>query len=153
VLINGVHRLTGALRVAGAADHRPALRQRIDLAFEVCLRAKRFATVKIGAPIPLAVPCIFLDISLQLLRLRQATLRETRVPTPARNFSKLPEHVVKKEREPDAFAAAFFSHQVHPVIPIAGAHQGQTVLAEFQSMLDRAHTMLVERGNFLGAIR
>src|SRR5204863_3535586 len=37
-LIDRVHRLTRALRVAGAADHRPALRQRIDLAFEVCLR-------------------------------------------------------------------------------------------------------------------
>src|SRR5437660_11955899 len=35
-LIDGVHVLTRALRIAGAADHRPALRQRIDLTFEVC---------------------------------------------------------------------------------------------------------------------
>src|SRR5438270_513923 len=70
----------------------------------------------------------------------------------ARYFSKLSEDVVKEEGEPDAFATAFFSHQVHPVVPIAGAHQGQTVLAEFQSMFDRAHAMLVKRGIFLGAI-
>src|SRR5438105_2773344 len=152
VLIDGIHGLTRALRVAAAADDRPALRQRIDLAFEICLRAERFTVVEIGAPILLAVPRIFLDVFLQLLRLGQATLREIRVPTPARNFSKLPEHVVKKKGEPDAFAAAFFSYQVHPVIPIAGAHQGQTVLAEFQSMLDRADAMLVKRGRFLGAI-
>src|SRR5204862_3992744 len=78
-LIDGVHGLTRALGIAGAADHRPALRQRIDLAFEVCLRAERFAVVEIGAPIPLAVPRIFLDVFPQLLRLSQATLRETHV--------------------------------------------------------------------------
>src|SRR2546430_13724917 len=96
-LIDGVHSLTRALRVAGAADYRPALRQRIDLAFEVCLRAERFAVVEIGAPIPLAVPRIFLDVFLQLFRLGQATLRETHVLTPARHFSKLPEHIAKKK--------------------------------------------------------
>src|SRR6476620_980615 len=133
-LIDGVHGLTRALGIAGAADHRPALRQRIDLAFEVCLRAERFAVVEIGAPIPLAVPRIFLDVFPQLLRLSQATLRETHVLTPARHFSKLPEHIVKKKGEPNTFATAFFSYQVHPVIPITGAHQGQTVLAELQSV-------------------
>src|SRR5205823_12656611 len=119
------------LRIACNAKNRQALRTLIDLPFEVCLRAERFSIVEIGAPIPLAVPRIFLDVFLQLLRPGQATLRETRVPTPARYFSKLPEHVVKKKGEPDTFAAAFFSHQVHPVIPITRAHQGQTVLAEF----------------------
>ena len=83
-------------------------------------------------------------------RQRSAKLASLR---PRANLGKLREHVVKEKGEPDTFAAAFFSHQVHPVIPIAGAHQGQAVLAEFQSVLDRAHAMLVERGRFLGAIR
>src|SRR5437868_14039093 len=112
VLIDGIHGLTRALPVAGAADYRPALRQRIDLAFEVCLRTERFAVVEIGAPIPLSVPRIFLDVFLQLFRLGQATLRETRVLMPARQLRELPEHIVKKKGEPDTFAAAFFSHQV-----------------------------------------
>ena len=91
-LIDGVHGLTRALGIAGAADHRPALRQGIDLAFEICLGAERFAIVEIGAPIPLAVPGVFLDVLLQLLRLRDATVGEThvlhaRAPVPANCLS------------------------------------------------------------------
>src|SRR5207237_8396724 len=42
-LIDGVHGLTRALGIAGAAAHRPALMQRIRLALEVCLRDAVFA--------------------------------------------------------------------------------------------------------------
>src|SRR5207237_8582649 len=58
----------------------------------------------------------------------------------------------KEEGEPDALAATFLPHQIHAVVPIAGAHQRQTVFAKFQTMLDRAYAVLVERCRFLGAI-
>src|SRR5439155_16046287 len=105
-----------------------------------------------GAQIPLAVPSVFLDVFLQLPRFGEATLRKSRVLARARQFSELPEHVIKKECEPDAFAATFFPHQVIAVGPIYRAHQRQTVYAKFQTMLDRAYAVLVESCRFLGAI-
>ena len=148
-----LHRLARPRRIARAADDRPALRQRIDLAFRIRLRAERFAIVEIGAPIPLAVPGVFLDVFLQCFASARQRSAKGDVLARARQLGKLREHIVKKKGQPDAFAAAFFSDQVHAVIPIAGADQRQAVLAKFQAVLDRAHAMLVERGRFLGAIR
>ena len=90
---------------------------------------------------------------LQLPCLGEATVGKGDVVARARQFGKLGEHVVEEERQPDAFAAALFAHQVHAVVPVAAAHQRQTVFAEFQSVFDGAHAMLVERGRLFGAIR
>src|ERR1700745_1600504 len=56
--IYGLHGLPSALRIAGAADDRPALRQRVDLAFRVDMRTERFAVIVVCAPISLSVPCL-----------------------------------------------------------------------------------------------
>ena len=77
--IYGLHRLPSALRIAGAADDRPALRQRVDLAFRVDMRTERFAVIEVGAPIPFPIPALVLDICLQLPRLCQATLGKRNV--------------------------------------------------------------------------
>ena len=42
--------------IAGAGDHRPRLRDRVDLALGVLLRPERRAVVEVRAPIPVAVP-------------------------------------------------------------------------------------------------
>ena len=75
------------------------------------------------------------------------------VVVPARQFGKLGQHVVKEESQPDAFAAALFADQIHPVIPVAAAHQRQAMCAEFQSAFDGANAMFVQRGRLFGAIR
>ena len=151
-LIHRLHRLARALRIAGAADDRPALRQGIDLTFRIGLRAERLAVVEVGAAIPLAVPGVLLDVFLQLLRLRRGSVRRRQRPVALpRQLGKLRQHVVEEEGEPDAFAAAVFADQVHAVVPIAAAHQRQAVFAEFQAVLDGAHAMFVERGRLLAS--
>src|SRR6188474_2246641 len=50
------HCLPRPLRIAGAGDHRPRLRDRIDLALGVLLRPKRRSIVEIRTAIPVAVP-------------------------------------------------------------------------------------------------
>ena len=149
-LIDGVHRLTRALRIAGAAEHRPALRQRIDLAFRIGWRSRavRRCRSRRGDTIgrPRRVARCFARSCRASLRQRSAKATSLRA---ARQVGKLGQHVVEEERQPDAFAAALLADQVHAIVPIAATHQRQAVIAEFQSVLDGADAMLVKRGRFL----
>ena len=43
--------------------------------------------------------------------------------------------------------------QVHAVVPVAGAHERQPVLAELQPVSDRTNAMLIQRGGLLRASR
>ena len=76
-LIHALHRLARAAWIASAADHRPALRQGIDLTFRIGPGAERFSIVEVGAAIPLAVPGMSLDVLLQLPRLDEAAVGKT----------------------------------------------------------------------------
>ena len=153
MFVHRVHRLAGTLRIAGPANHRPALRQGIDLTFRIRPGAERFPIIEVGAPVPLAVPGVLFDVFLQLLRLGEAAFGEGVVVSRPRQFRELREHVVKKECQPDTFAAPIIPHLVHAVVPIARTDQGQAVLAEFQTVLDGAHAMFIKRGRFLRAVR
>ena len=53
---DGVHRALGEALRHGAGEHRPRLRDRIDLALVVLRRSERRAVVVVAAAIPLAVP-------------------------------------------------------------------------------------------------
>src|SRR5579859_2143018 len=107
------------------------------------MRAKRFAVIKVGPPIPVSVPGVFLYVRLDLFRLSYTTVCKGRILAFARQFTELLQNVVEKEAEPDAFTAAVFPDQVHAIIPIARTHQGQPMLAESQPMFDGANAMLV----------
>src|ERR1700722_7808703 len=125
MILYGLHRLTSTLRIARAAQDGPALRQGIDLAFQVTFRAEWFAAIKIGAPVPLAVPAVLLDVLLQLPRLSHATIGKGAFVTLARQYGKLHQHVVKEKRQPDTFASTFLSDQIHSVIPVAAPDERQ----------------------------
>ena len=60
------HRLAGAHGIAAAGNDRPALADRIDLAFVIVGRAQGGAVIEIGPPIPVAVPGMGLDVGAQL---------------------------------------------------------------------------------------
>ena len=75
------------------------------------------------------------------------------VAAPPGQLGELREHVVKEERQPDAFAFAVLADQVHAVIPVAAAHQRQAVVAEAQAVVDGADAMLVERADVVGNLR
>ena len=50
--------------IPGTTDHRPGLREGINLTFRIEARPQGFSIVEIGASIPLAIPGVFLDILL-----------------------------------------------------------------------------------------
>ena len=82
-----------------------------------------------------------------------ASLGEGRVSLRLRDLGKLLQHGTKKEAQPDTFAGAFDPHQIHAVVPVAGAHERQAVYTELKAMHDSAHTVLVNAGRFRRAAR
>ena len=58
------------------------------------------------------------------------------------------QHVVKEERQPDAFALAVHTDPIHAVAPVARAHQRQAVHTEAQAVFDRAHAVLIHVYDF-----
>ncbi len=144
-LLYRLHRPPCALWIARAAQDRPALRQGIDLAFQIALRAEWFAIIEVSASVPLAVPAVLLDVFLQLPRLGYALAGKVDFIALPRQFGKPHQHVVKKESQPDTFTPSFFSDQIHSVIPVTAPNQRQAMGAESQPMFDRAHAMFVHR--------
>ena len=51
---------------------------------------------------------------------------------------------MQEKSQPDAFALPVKADQIHAVVPVAGTHQRQTVLAKSQAVHDGAHAMLVQ---------
>ena len=85
----------------------------------------------------------------QPLRLTLAALDEWLIAAQARHLGKAHQHLVEEEAEPDALAPALVSNPVHAVVPVAGAHQRQAMLAEPQAVHDGAHAMVVEARRLL----
>jgi len=56
--------------------------------------------------------------------------------------------LIKEKSQPDAFACAMFTHQVHAVIPVAGTHKGQAVLTHAETSQDGADAMFIQAGRF-----
>ncbi len=61
VFVDGLQRPAGPRRIAGAGEHGPRLRDRVDPAGDVLRRAQRGAVVEVGAAVPVAVPGVGLD--------------------------------------------------------------------------------------------
>lgn len=106
-----------------------------------------------GAPIPLAVPSVLLEMSTQRCCLPPARPGEALVSPRLGQRREPLEHVVQKEPEPHALALALVAYEVHSVVPVPGAHQRETVRAEAQAVLDGAHAVLIERAGLVGVQR
>ena len=70
----------------------------------------------------------------------------------AGHLGELREHFIKEKAQPDAFPFAVFAHQVHAVIPVAGAHERQAVLTKSEGPKDGSHTVVIQTGRFLRPI-
>jgi hypothetical protein len=107
-----------------AGQHRPALRDRVDLAFGVRGRAQRRAVVEIGAAIPGAVPAVLFDALAQSAPARPATLGEVPGPRAPAPGAELPQHFAQEEAQPDALALALMPTRFMPSFqspePISG---------------------------------
>src|SRR3989338_5522577 len=130
----------------GAGENRPALRNRINLTFDVDCRPQRRAIIKVSAEVPLTVPAILFDIPALLSRLPLAAFDKGQVTMQACNFSEPHEHFIKEESQPNAFAFAVFAHHVHAVVPITRADKRQTVLAKAAAPHDGPHTVIIQTG-------
>ena len=73
-------------------------------------------------------------------------------PCSARKHGELLEHFTQEEGQPDAFAFAVPAHQIHAVVPVTGPDERQAVLAESESSVDGADTVLVQAGHFVGPL-
>src|SRR5882757_3379599 len=63
------------------------------------------------------------------------------------------QHGVKEKSQPDALALPMLAYLVHPVIPVPGTHQGQTMLPITPAITDGPHTMLVKIAGLLRSTR
>ena len=140
-------RFHGGARAFGrrrAGQHRPALRDRVDLAFRTGGRSQRGAVVEPGALVPVAVPRACFDALAQLPGFDFAQVGEGGVGVSARDRRESFQHRDQKEGQPDAFTLARRANQVHAVVPVARSHQRQSVLAIAQAMAYRQPAVIVE---------
>ena len=149
--VHCLHGLARAFDIARPGEHRPTLRNRIDLAFDVVRGAKRRAIVKVGAAIPGAVPAVLFEALAQARALGRAEFGEGGVTVPVRQRSELAQHFVEEEAEPHAFPLALDADPVHAVVPVARADQRQAVLTKAESPPDGSHAVLVQALSSKGA--
>ena len=86
-----------------------------------------------------------------MLGLAAAAFDEREVAAQRRHLGELHEGGVKEECQPDAFALAVLADQVHAVVPVPTAHQGQTPGAEVQAFEEGAHAVFIQGRRLAGA--
>ena len=121
-----------------------------DSALGVGVRAQRRSIVEIGASIPRAVPSVALEGLSQLRGVLPPICAADLFTAAICQRRESRERSMKKPAEPYAFAFTTCSHAVHPVVPISGSHQRQTVRADGETGFKRARTVLEERRLFAG---
>ena len=123
-----------------------------DWAIEL-IRHSSFAAEPITAPssnhaatIPVAVPCLLLERVLQRSRVLPPDGRARRVLPGVRQRREPVRVEVQHPGQPDALALTAFTHAVHPVVPIAAAHQRKPVPPDSEARVERQGAVLVEAG-------
>src|SRR5712671_4950997 len=109
--VYGFERARCARRLARAGQHRPTLRQRINLTFRIGGRAERFAIIEVSAAIPLAIPRMGFNVFTQPFRLFLAVLPERFITTTPGKRGKLLEHIEQEKCQPDTLALAAGAHE------------------------------------------
>ena len=148
IFLDRRHGARAARWVSGARDDPPGLGDRIDAAFGVRGGAERRPIVKVGAPIPLAIPRLAFERRLERADMQSPRLGALVLPACVGQPRKLPEDGVQKPAEPDALAFPFLADPVHPVIPVSRADQRQAVAPDRQAAVERARAMF-EQGPVL----
>src|SRR4030042_186853 len=90
-----------------------------------------------------------LDVPAHLSRLCLALFGEGVIAAPAGNLTELHKHIIQEKAQPDAFAFPLCAHHVHAVVPVAGAHERQSVLAIIETSQDGSYTVFIQTGRLL----
>ena len=137
--------------VAGAGDHGPGLGDRVDPALVVPGRAERRAVVEVGPAIPVAVPGVrsrrWRRGSPRMARSREARGASPRESARGANSPRMASwNQATQTLSPRPSGA----DPVHPVVPVAGPHQRESVRPEPHPVPDRADAVLVKRAGLVG---
>src|SRR5690606_16577171 len=144
VVLDCLHRLFLALRVACTGDDAPALRDRVDAALLGGSGAEWRAVVEVRAPVPLAVPAMRFRGDHVRVRPLQAVAVDGRIAAFVRDRAESAQRGDQKPAEPDALALPFRADTVHAVVPVAGTDERQAARTDGACALQCAHTMIVD---------
>jgi len=95
-----------------------------------------------GAPVPRAVPPIRLDGALQFRHAAAPVIGELPVAAVHAEFDEAANRGHREPAEPDALSDPASPDAVHPVVPIAGAHEWQVVQTAGDAAFEGPLTML-----------
>src|SRR5690606_14587169 len=140
--LGGVEGHARALGRAGAGQHRPRLRDRVDLALVAARRAPGPAVVVEGAHVPAAVPGAALEGLAQLLGAPRPRRRQLVAPAQPAQRDEALDRRDREPAQPDALSDAPAPDPVHAVVPVAAPDQRKTVRAAGDAALERALAVL-----------
>src|SRR5947209_5077599 len=129
-----------------ARGYCPGLRQRINAAFVVLSGAQGRSIIEIRPAIPLAIPPMLLHGAPQALRLVAIVSGTFCFAARLRESGEVRQDRQQKPTVPNALALSGTTHAIHAVIPIAGAHERQSMRSEAESVLQCPHAVLIQAG-------
>ncbi len=132
-------------RICGARQDCPRLGDRIDAALAVAGRAQGSTIIKIAPAVPVAVPPSTLERLTQRFTMGEPASLALRVTSPLCDRSKLHERGGQKPSKPDTLAPTGRTDEVHAIVPVAAAHQGEPMGADAEARVQRPGAMRVNR--------
>ena len=143
-LLHGLHCPVRALRVACTGDDRPRLGNGVDLALVVLRRSERRPVIEEGAPVPLPVPRLLLQRSLERFGAAPPTRRTLVFAAEIGDAGEVPQIHEQKPAKPHAFSPALMADPVHTVVPVAGPDQGKAMAAHLEAAVQGPRAVLVQ---------
>src|SRR5207237_146165 len=144
ILVDRCQRLVGMFRRGAAREHRPGLCERIDAALIVLSGTQRCAIIEIGPAIPLAVPGTLLHGPPQVPALVPIVSGTLCLAASLRERGEVRQESEQEPAVPNALALSAAAHAIHAIVPVAGAHERQSVRSEAATMLQGAHAVLIQ---------
>src|SRR4029453_14567061 len=125
--LNRVHCRLRPRRVCRTGNDRPSLWDGVDLALVVLSGSQGSAVVEIRSAVPPAVPGVRFQSNPQLLGSLPAPMGIIGLAALLSQFCKRAQYTDEEPPLPNALALPVNTHLIHAVVPIAGAHEGQSV--------------------------
>src|ERR1051325_4653148 len=145
ILFNRSHRAAHAIRIRSSGNNRPRLRDRVDTTLFIARRTQRRAVVEIRATIPVAVPRFLFECFAEVFHVLVIAIAAHLLFARLDVRCERTERGVEKPTEPNTLALASLADAIHTVVPVAAAHQRQTVFADSKTMIERERAVFVNR--------